>query len=324
MTLAFEADLSQVTYTIPAHIIPATSKSPEKITPEEVGTISSGDKFVLVALADNAADDGSSIYPSIETLIKKTQMSARGCQIALRHIQGAKLLDLEYEEHTLWTPKGLRRTRTYRLNVDLLATFRRPEKKVVDLAVSAGSAGETPHPVRGEPRSGCGGNPAVGAPDSSVEPSTEPSDSQNPAPTKVDAIATKTPGSILFEAYGAAYKLRHGVEPTRGHRSNSICKDLASRVSVEEAAGIAQYYVSGTERLYEAAKHPLTLLARHFDKFRTEFLTGRRPAAEQPFVNRKTAGNREAIVRAMQPHIRPEPRPMPPPARPALEAHYGD
>jgi hypothetical protein len=204
MNLVFEADLAEAKYTIPAHIIPATSKSPEKIVPEEVGAISSGDKFVLVALADNAADDGSSIYPSVETLMKKTQMSERGCQIALRHIQGAKLLDLEHEEHTLWTPKGLRRTRTYRLNVDFLATFRRPEVKKVEGALSAGLVGGRGHQVRGGGGSECGVDPAVSAPDSSVvtvHRNHQKKQKHNPAPDGGAAEqAQAVQGGLLLEA----------------------------------------------------------------------------------------------------------------------------
>lgn len=212
MTLVFESDLSEVKYMIPAHVAAATGNRPEKIIPAETGKLSSGDKFVLVALADNAADDGSSIYPSIETLVKKTQMSERGCQIALRHLEAAGingehpegLLVLEHEEHTLWMAKGfLRKTRTYRLNVDLLATFRRPEVKKVEGAVSAGLVGGRGHQVRGGGGSECGVDPAVSAPDSSVvtvHRNYQKKQKHNPAPESGAAGQAVQVGGLLVDA----------------------------------------------------------------------------------------------------------------------------
>jgi hypothetical protein len=212
MTLVFESDLSEVKYMIPAHVAAATGNRPEKIIPAETGKLSSGDKFVLVALADNAADDGGSIYPSIETLVKKTQMSERGCQIALRHLEAAGingehpegLLVLEHEEHTLWMAKGfLRKTRTYRLNVDLLATFRPPEGKKAEGAVSAGLVGGRGHQVRGGGGSECGVDPAVSAPDSSVVTvhRNQKKQKHNPAPDDGAAErAQAVQGGLLLEA----------------------------------------------------------------------------------------------------------------------------
>ena len=172
MNAVFDADLSKVQYSIPAHVAQTIKGRPEKVVPEETGTLSSGDKFVLFALADNADDGGGSIYPSVELLTKKTEMSERGCRDALRHLQGAKLLDLEHAEHTLWVPKrgrmDLRNTRTYQINIDLLATFQRPKKENLEGALGAGSEVGTGHWVPGGGGTECRVDGALGAPESSV------------------------------------------------------------------------------------------------------------------------------------------------------------
>lgn len=46
-----------------------------------------GRRLILLALADHAHDDGRCSWPSIETLAKKTRMSRRGVQKALRGLE---------------------------------------------------------------------------------------------------------------------------------------------------------------------------------------------------------------------------------------------
>jgi len=286
MTLCFEADLGSIRYTEPEG---------------EVRSLSAPDKAVLLAMADCAADDGSSVFLGVERLTWKTELSERTVRESLRHLRRAEVVSV--------TKTASQHQAThYRINVPLIRGARRaglddePEVQQAQACKSRPAAGA----VRG----------AAGAPNPSVTTTTTTKQQQHPAPTKVDAIAIKTPGALVFEAYSNAYRKRHGIEPTRGHRGNSICKDLASRVSAEEAAGIAAYYVTSGARLYEAAKHPLTLLARDFDKFRAKYLTGVQPAAQQP-VNRKTAGNLEAIRQGVGRHVEIPATPMKPALPPA-------
>jgi len=53
---------------------------------------SSATKFVLVALADNANDQGS-CFPSIQTLAEKTSLSRRGVQIQIRKLEEMGLVE---------------------------------------------------------------------------------------------------------------------------------------------------------------------------------------------------------------------------------------
>lgn len=50
------------------------------------------DKLVLLALADFAADDGTSVYPSIKTLAMKCDADERTCQRSLRRMAGKYLV----------------------------------------------------------------------------------------------------------------------------------------------------------------------------------------------------------------------------------------
>jgi DNA-binding transcriptional regulator YhcF (GntR family) len=54
----------------------------------EADGITSTQKLVLLALADHAADDGTSIYPSVETLANKTCLSNAAVRKALKELRG--------------------------------------------------------------------------------------------------------------------------------------------------------------------------------------------------------------------------------------------
>jgi hypothetical protein len=55
-------------------------------------SISPTEKLVLLAMADHASPDGSGCYPSVATLIKKTSLSRRCVQTAIRHMENVGFL----------------------------------------------------------------------------------------------------------------------------------------------------------------------------------------------------------------------------------------
>ncbi len=126
------------------------------------------DKLVLLALADHAADDGSSVYPSVKHLSLKCDMSERTVQRYLRRLEQADLIRVE-KKSSRYAP-----TR-YQLN---LAAIRaripaedRGDKRVTP-EPARGDSGVTPEAVRGDNRGRSGVTPV--SPESSVEPSGEP------------------------------------------------------------------------------------------------------------------------------------------------------
>lgn len=72
------------------------------------------DKVVLARLCDLADDAGMDIYPSVSTLAAECGISTRAVQTALRNLQSAGVLVLVAEAG------AVRRTRTYRVDVDAL------------------------------------------------------------------------------------------------------------------------------------------------------------------------------------------------------------
>ncbi|MGF6549336.1 helix-turn-helix domain-containing protein [Paraburkholderia youngii] len=72
-----------------------------------------GEMILALALADHAHDDGSHIYPSVETLAEKTRQSERAVQYQLRRMEKSGWLILVGQK------KGGRgNSREYRINAE--------------------------------------------------------------------------------------------------------------------------------------------------------------------------------------------------------------
>jgi hypothetical protein len=72
-------------------------------------------KAVAVALADHASDDGSKIWPSVETLSDKTEIAVRTVQYKLRDLEAMGLIVCVDEGG-----KGAKDTREYKFDMGLL------------------------------------------------------------------------------------------------------------------------------------------------------------------------------------------------------------
>lgn len=81
----------------------------------------SSKRFVLLALADRADDDGY-CWPGVQNLVEKTGLSERTVQRALKDLEADQLLLHEAR----WTPQGDRDTNAYWINTEALAAIQRP------------------------------------------------------------------------------------------------------------------------------------------------------------------------------------------------------
>lgn len=52
----------------------------------------------MLAIADNAHDDGDGAYPSIQTLARKTRLTGRNIQYLLRKLEGTGAISIRYKE----------------------------------------------------------------------------------------------------------------------------------------------------------------------------------------------------------------------------------
>jgi hypothetical protein len=122
----------------------------------------------------------------------------------------------------------------------------------------------------------------------SVPNRTEPSSSfpddagASPEPMTIEVVKEKKPkaekpeaiSTATWIAYSDAYYHRHGQYPVRDKIANTHCKRLVEAAGAEEAPFIAAWYLKSMDYIYANAKHPLNLLIRDWQKFRTEMLQG--------------------------------------------------
>jgi hypothetical protein len=85
----------------------------------EAGGITSTQKLVLLALADHAADDGTSIYPSVDTLANKTCLSNAAVRKALKELRGPVSVIRIARRFTSRMPNK------YAINVEKLSSLKR-------------------------------------------------------------------------------------------------------------------------------------------------------------------------------------------------------
>ena len=111
MSLVFEADIKEV-----------------KINQEKTAVTPPTMKLVLLALADHASDTGESVYPSLETISRKTGLSIRSIQRATDALEKIKLVKI-----IGWSKVG---TLSYSLNVKELGKYAHDSESSLNMTQS--------------------------------------------------------------------------------------------------------------------------------------------------------------------------------------------
>lgn len=81
--------------------------------------ITSTQKLVMLAMADHAADDGTSIYPSVETICSKTGLSQAAVRKTLKQLRDDEKLIRITRKYTSRMPNK------YAINLQVLSTLKR-------------------------------------------------------------------------------------------------------------------------------------------------------------------------------------------------------
>ncbi len=99
------------------------------------------------------------------------------------------------------------------------------------------------------------------------------------------------------EAYSKAYERRWEVEPTWDRQANSCMAQFVEKVGVDDAPGIAAFYVANSRQDYVRAKHDVTLLLRDARGLRTEWLTRRQVTDTEARQADSTAARGDQVQR---------------------------
>lgn len=212
---------------------------------EAVGT----DRFVLLAIADSADDDGTDAWPSIETLARKTRLDERTVQRSIRRLADAGMLTVEEQAGGSARCRADRRPNRY-------AVVMRPP--------------ETPDASRGgsvSPRTGPrGGAESVTGWQSATQPVLDPPlvETSNEVSTRRQPEKRKLQRrrDALFDALAEACQLApEDLTPSARGALNRALKDLravgATPDEIHRRAG--QY-----RQMWPAVTLTPTALARHW------------------------------------------------------------
>ena len=85
-----------------------------------------------------------------------------------------------------------------------------------------------------------------------------------------------------WESYRSAYVGRYGVEPVRNATVNGQLAQFVSRIGVNEAPSVAEFYVGHNEAFYKRSAHSVGLMLKDAEKLRMEWITGRTVSTQLP------------------------------------------
>lgn len=103
-----------------------------------------------------------------------------------------------------------------------------------------------------------------------------------------------------WNAYCDAYNIRYGAKPIRNQQVNSQVRALVLRLGQLEAPGVARFYVERVNDRYILQNfHPMGLLLKSCEGYRTQWATNRTITATQAQQADKTAANYDTAEEAL-------------------------
>ena len=100
-------------------------------------------------------------------------------------------------------------------------------------------------------------------------------------------VASDPPSGAVWIAYANAYRERYHVDPVRNRKVNSQLAQLVQRLGVQDAAHVAQWYVSSDEIFYVRVGHAVGVLLKDAEKLRTEWATQSRRLPIDPLIEHR-------------------------------------
>jgi DNA-binding transcriptional ArsR family regulator len=178
-------------------------------------TLPTGEKMVLLIIADHASDDGTNAWPGLDTIARKASMTRRSVQRHISALVDAGLVIVERQKGGTAEMRDDRRPNRYTVVLDALpvdgVTERTPRKRCAAKAdgVTSEHDGVTSEPPRGDRNDADGVTPT--SPNPSYEPSEEP-----PVEFFPDAAHQEPPPITARDItghYHDTFRQTHGAAP---------------------------------------------------------------------------------------------------------------
>lgn len=101
-----------------------------------------------------------------------------------------------------------------------------------------------------------------------------PASAKSRAPANKPNGEQRSPSSLVWDFYAAAYGTRYGHEPTRNAKVNAQLSSFIKRVPAEEAPSIAAFFVKMNSAFYVRKCHAVDCLLADAEAIRTQWLNG--------------------------------------------------
>jgi hypothetical protein len=90
-----------------------------------------------------------------------------------------------------------------------------------------------------------------------------------------------TDGSLIWNAYSAAYRQRYGIEPKRNATTSAQCSQLVKRLGVKDAIEVVRFYLSHGKSWYVQNSHAIGNCLKDAEALYTQMRTNVRVTASQ-------------------------------------------
>lgn len=97
-----------------------------------------------------------------------------------------------------------------------------------------------------------------------------------PAASASLRVAKQEANARTWAAYAAAFRARYGVEPARNATTNTCIARFVSRVPMDDAPAVAEFFLQHNNRWYVEKGHATTSLLNDAEKLYAEWKGGRR------------------------------------------------
>lgn len=261
-------------------------------------------KAVLVSLADQANDSGV-CWPGIKTIERRTCLSERAVQEALRWLQTTGAVYRDYQPN---------KTTVYTVTPQNFDPAKAPSKRERNRGADGAPPADSAPPANGAPGAGgapppAGGapldpqqahpTPAAGAPKSKgnrkgtikepFPPASQPGQQGVDSEKQAKEEAFKELCRETWNAYSAAYALRYKTEPVRNAKVNTAIAQFVKRIG-KEAPDVAKWFVASAEEAFILKRfHDVGDLLASCEAYRTQWAVGATAQTQSGNLNKQEA-----------------------------------